>query len=174
MALFGPWMDGNDREVNSTEKKGSLCAESCSDEINKLVQMKDRRGQRELGRKMKTITLLHPPGASGRRSEVVVLGRDSYPKALLALKFRALVPAFIAPDVLSHNPLHSLSFFSFLYLKVSQSWVHACMNFSLTLHITLQEGPSQYVCARDFYMCVCVHVGALLNVPSSSRFILPV
>lgn len=49
-------------------KKSSLCAESCSVEIkgcNGLVQMEDRGGQGELGRKMKTITAMHPMGTSG-------------------------------------------------------------------------------------------------------------
>lgn len=48
-------------------KKGAvLCAESCcGDEINgrgRLVQMEDRGGQGELGRKMKIITVLQPLG----------------------------------------------------------------------------------------------------------------
>lgn len=65
--------------MNRAERreKSSLCAESCSDEINGrngLVQMEDRGGQGELGRKTKTITALHPTGTSGRRLEVAVLG----------------------------------------------------------------------------------------------------
>lgn len=66
--------------------------------------MEDRRGQGELDRKMKTITALHPTGASGRRSEVAVLGQDSYPLNS---------EHWYQPLLLQTFPLHSLSLLHF-------------------------------------------------------------
>lgn len=153
------WMGTTESEKGGEEKKSSLCSESCSDEINRcngLVQMEYRRGQGELGKKMKTITLLHPPRGFWEKVRGCRGWARFISEALLALKFWALVPAFIAPDLRSHNPCSPspYPFFSFLYLKVSQSWAHACMdNFLLTLHIALQEWV--YVCTWFLYVCMC-------------------
>lgn len=105
----------------SGERSG-LCAESCSDEINGrngLVQMEDRGGQRKLAREAETIT---PPRGFWDR----VRGRRAWTRfiseAPLAFKLRALVPAFIAPLVCSHNLLHynSLSLFIPVTVKLSR------------------------------------------------------
>lgn len=122
-------MNGRERQrVNRAERreKGSLCAsESCSDEINGrngLVQMEDRGGQGELGRKMKTITALHPTGASGRRSEVALLGRDSYPKPCWPLNpERWYQPLLLQTSSLITPYIPSLAFTFFLYVKLSRS-----------------------------------------------------
>lgn len=72
-------MDGCDRVNRAKRRKRAVYLQSCcSVEINScngLVQMEDRGGQEELGGE----TALHPSGASGR-SEVAVLGQDSYLK----------------------------------------------------------------------------------------------
>lgn len=143
--MSGRWIDGSVRTMNGwerqsekgeEEKKSSLCAESCSDEINRcngLVQMEDRRGQGELGKKMKTITPLHPPRGFWEKVRGCHGWVGFISEALLALKFWTLVPAFIASDRLSHNPCSPapFPFFSFLYLEVSQS---RCMPVSTASH----------------------------------------
>lgn len=132
--MSGRWIDGSVRAMNGRERQRVNRAEwgkravyvqgSCGDEINGcngLVQMEDRGGQGELGRKMKTITSLQPTWGFWEK----VRGRSAWARfkseALLALKLWTLVPAFIAPDVLSHNPplTRSLSFIFFLYIKLS-------------------------------------------------------
>lgn len=148
----------------------------CCDEINGcngLVQMEDRGGQGELGRKMKTITVLHPTGVSGERSEVAMLGRHSYPKPCWLLNserwYQPLLPqtsSLITPCILS------LSLIFILCIKApvcisSCRCVCQCLYLfnhpeskAKTPYITLKESPGQYIYiyVNAFYACVCACV----------------
>lgn len=151
MALFGPWMDGNNRVNRGERRKRAVYVQSCSDEINGrngLVQMEDSGGQGELCRKMKTITALHPTGTSGRRSGFAVLGRDSYPKPRWPLNSeRWYQPLLFQTSSVIVVCIPSLAFIFFLCVKLSCSlycmYVETCLfifilpgEVSLRLHIT--------------------------------------
>lgn len=125
----GWWIDGSvwpwmEREQSRESRKRAVYVQSRCDEINGyngLVQMEDRGGQGELGRKMKTITALLSAGASRRSSEVTMLGWDSYPMPCWPLNsehwYQPLLPQMSSPTTPA-TPTLSVTFL--------QLWLHYC------------------------------------------------
>lgn len=95
---------------------------------NGLVQLEDRGGQGELGRKMKTITALHPTGTSGRRSEVAVLGQDSYPKPCWPLNSERWYQSLLLQTSSLITPsIASLALWFSFHVKSSIALLNICL-----------------------------------------------
>lgn len=90
-------------------KKSSLCAQS-NTKINGCNAEEDRGGPAESDTTMKTITSLHPTGASGSRSEVVMLWRISYLKQCCPLNSESCYQFLLPPTT---SPISSYYFLHF-------------------------------------------------------------